>query len=281
MAAFDFIFKKKSIFAASAAYSPRKSILSAAYQCAQPPSVFEEYFALSQSRIMVPAVRSSSPNAALNNIPAPGVKSEPLSKLMLEYARAGNFTYSPDTMAFVSYTDAAIRLSPLLSLCSYPHSTDLPVQSGDTCPVETRSPGFPILHDIARYAFSFPVRSGETFASLVRENDTRALLILLYFYRAVNTLLPRQRYWWRVRRSEFMEDSIERELESRRVDLLPLGPADSDETGASGAGAAVQRRQQLGELEKAARIRVTHEWLNDGYFVLINPLGWTIQENKT
>ncbi|CAH0055587.1 unnamed protein product, partial [Clonostachys solani] len=54
----------------------------------------------------------------------------------------------------------------------------------------------PLLSDLARCIFMFPVSCHGAFASMVQESDPHALLVLYHFYRATRILLCSSEYWW-------------------------------------------------------------------------------------
>ncbi|OCK83170.1 hypothetical protein K432DRAFT_423561 [Lepidopterella palustris CBS 459.81] len=126
-----------------------------------------------------------------------------------------------DRAIFSAYMEASNRLSPLLSLCgSQTHKGGIGSEDLPSMILPSPSPDPVALHqsivpDIARYFFSFPVRSLPVFNTLVRQNDPRAYMVLLYFYRSMRSLVPSQTYWWSRPRADFMEKAIHSSLLAR------------------------------------------------------------------
>jgi hypothetical protein len=63
----------------------------------------------------------------------------------------------------------------------------------------------PLLPELARYIFSFPVMCHGPFASMAQQSDPHALLLLYHFYRAVRILLPPGECWWAYKRAVVLE----------------------------------------------------------------------------
>lgn len=63
----------------------------------------------------------------------------------------------------------------------------------------------PLLPDLVRYIFSFPIMCRGTFGTMVHESDPHALLLLYHFYQAVTILLPEDTCWWSRNRARLSE----------------------------------------------------------------------------
>ena len=57
-----------------------------------------------------------------------------------------------------------------------------------------------LMQDVARYLFTWPLFLSDDFIKLVKGNDERAQIVMLYYYAAVAWLGP-GRFWWMQRRS--------------------------------------------------------------------------------
>lgn len=78
---------------------------------------------------------------------------------------------------------------------------------------EARSPNSGEIHqdilpELIRYVCSFPVFCHGYFATMVQQKDSRALLLLYHFYRAVRVLFPPTRCWWAHKRAVGMENAL-------------------------------------------------------------------------
>ncbi|KAH8690828.1 putative C6 transcription factor [Talaromyces proteolyticus] len=73
--------------------------------------------------------------------------------------------------------------------------------------------------DIEQLFYGFPIVCCGPFARLIMKGDSRALVFLFHFYRAVRILLAPERCWWAIARSRVMEKLILKELESRELDV--------------------------------------------------------------
>lgn len=185
-----------SIFTASTRYRPRESILRAAYAGSKSPAdiehFFERCFRLYEARPRT-VIQSGT------------FRADETQKSCANHHRME---------AFMAYRDAAARLAPVLAIFD---SLVTPSDLGDTQQSSrTASPGSkpPPVADLARYLFSFPIRSPPAFLTFVRSNETCALLLLLYYYRAVCALVPRQKYWWSDRRARYMAAAIKLQLDA-------------------------------------------------------------------
>lgn len=229
-----------SIFAASTLYRPRYSIVKAANKSSKIPEVFvtllERYF----NRIQDSLGTSVSPTEGFSKrslietiIHTPDLVTEKSWFSILDQYQLTNEATDDDKAVFKAYMDAASRLAPLLSLCrpqQQPCWSTEPIEGtvmefgkaylstqGASIHATTHEL---LLPDIARYIFSFPVRALPTFTSLARKNDSRAYMVLLYFYRGVRSLLPKQAYWWSRPRADYMEKAIHNTLEARGYGAL-------------------------------------------------------------
>lgn len=120
--------------------------------------------------------------------------------------------------------DASKRLAPLLSLCR-PERHSSCFEHFESTSKRFRAMPTPntwrpvvddaLTPDIARYFFSFPIRALPIFTSLVRSNDSRALMVLLYFYKGMWSLLANTRYWWAKPRAQQMVKAIQYHMEER------------------------------------------------------------------
>jgi hypothetical protein len=125
-----------------------------------------------------------------------------------------------------AYMQASCRLAPLLSVCitplgAYHNAVAKPDQRTFAYPQESDARDAKkrihnsLYSSIALYLFAFPVRSELTFTQMARNNDSRTFLILLYFYRAVKSLLSADIYWWSRPRADFMEDALFNALKAK------------------------------------------------------------------
>ncbi|OQU95254.1 hypothetical protein CLAIMM_01487 [Cladophialophora immunda] len=76
----------------------------------------------------------------------------------------------------------------------------------------------PRREDIEQLIYGFPILCCGPFTELMTQGDSRALLLLVHFYRAARVLLDSRRCWWASARSGVMEGLILRELESRGLE---------------------------------------------------------------
>jgi hypothetical protein len=75
-------------------------------------------------------------------------------------------------------------------------------------PVHAISAESPLLPELARYIFTFPVQCYGHFASMIQQGDSHALLLLYHFYRAVRILLPPGECWWANKRATVSETAL-------------------------------------------------------------------------
>lgn len=69
--------------------------------------------------------------------------------------------------------------------------------------------------DIVRSMFYFPTCASEEYLTLVRQDNSCALLLMFFYYRVVDSILPGSQYWWSRKRSEILAPVIERHLRSK------------------------------------------------------------------
>jgi hypothetical protein len=79
-------------------------------------------------------------------------------------------------------------------------------------PVHSISAESPLLPELARYIFTFPVQCYVHFASMIQQSDSHALLLLYHFYRAVRILLPPGECWWANKRASVSETASKKWL---------------------------------------------------------------------
>ena len=228
-----------SVFATPALHRPRYPIIRAANKSSKMPEEFvallERYFNRIQDPLgtSVPPTLDFSKRSLIETIiHTPDLETEKSWLSMLDQYQPTNDATDDNKAVFKAYMDAASRLAPLLSLC---RPQQQPLWS--TEPIEETVMEFgkalstqgasihattheSLLPDIARYFFSFPVRALPTFTTLARKNDSRAYMVLLYFYRGVRSLLPKQAYWWSRPRADYMEKAIHNTLEARGYGAL-------------------------------------------------------------
>jgi hypothetical protein len=129
------------------------------------------------------------------------------------------------------FMDAASRLTLLLGLFPDPPQTPRPASCGDsTLPSDVgdgvdcfdfqEQKGLPPLSDLARYMFSFPTRSADSFINLVQHRNPWALLLMYLFYQAVIVLLPEEQCWWSRRRARTLAIALEQALQAQGNDEL-------------------------------------------------------------
>ncbi|EXJ81054.1 hypothetical protein A1O3_07342 [Capronia epimyces CBS 606.96] len=66
----------------------------------------------------------------------------------------------------------------------------------------------PLLPELARYVFSFPIQCRGHFASMFERCDPHALLLLYHFYRAVRILFASTKFWWAQKRAAASEAAL-------------------------------------------------------------------------
>ena len=225
-----------SVFTTSALYHPRYPIIRAANKSSKMPEEFvallERYFNRIQDPLgtSVPPTQDFSKRSLIETIiHTPDLEIEKSWLSMLDQYRPTNEATDDDKVVFKAYMDAASRLAPLLSLCrpqQQPCWSEETVMEFGKAFLSTQGAWIhattheSLLPDIARYFFSFPVRALPTFTTLARKNDSRAYIVLLYFYRGVRSLLPKQAYWWSRPRADYMEKTIHNTLEARGYGVL-------------------------------------------------------------
>jgi hypothetical protein len=72
-------------------------------------------------------------------------------------------------------------------------------------PVESGSIKTPLLPELVRFIFTFPVMCRGPFTSMFQQSDPHAFLLLYHFYRAVRILLPSDKCWWARERATLSE----------------------------------------------------------------------------
>ncbi|OAA81550.1 hypothetical protein LEL_01095 [Akanthomyces lecanii RCEF 1005] len=108
-----------------------------------------------------------------------------------------------------SFAYVVRRISPLI------HCQTLSSISNPRMPAELAA----IHNDIEQLIYGFPILCCGPFTDLVQRRDTRALVLLLHFYRAARVLLDPGRCWWAGARIGAMEDLILNELELRGLSM--------------------------------------------------------------
>ncbi|RFU35041.1 hypothetical protein B7463_g1300, partial [Scytalidium lignicola] len=69
--------------------------------------------------------------------------------------------------------------------------------------------------DMVLSVFYFPTCTTDAFRSLVQQDDSSVLMVMYFYYRAVEFLLPVSLYWWTRKRAELLAPAIERYLLSK------------------------------------------------------------------
>ncbi|KAF5644113.1 hypothetical protein F52700_2681 [Fusarium sp. NRRL 52700] len=167
-----------------------------------------------------------------NQIPHPSPKSPPPEESCEENTNNQSLTHlkevitdvtdkftSPNhpaaSMVLSSQTDRSVfetlihRISPLLCCASLMAGL---VHSDMTS----------ISADIEELLFGVPALCSGPIGRWISDGDSRILLLLCHFYRAVQILLPIKRNWWGYTRSCVMERLISDELNSRGLDVVLL-----------------------------------------------------------
>jgi hypothetical protein len=113
--------------------------------------------------------------------------------------------------AYDSYMSVAARLSILLSLLpGKEENATTPTEKNTSSSALDVQPE--LLYDVARVVYTFSILFHESFISMIHDNDSRALLLLYYFYRMIDHLLPKQDCWWASTRAEVMQQRLARRL---------------------------------------------------------------------
>lgn len=111
---------------------------------------------------------------------------------------------TPSPEEVTGYTQAVDRLCLILSfLPSSPHSPSPHSNTNTNINMDSV-----LLHNIARFIFSFPVQCFGPFASMVKRSDAHSFLVMYHFYQAAGKLLPKEKYWWATRRVKAAEDAL-------------------------------------------------------------------------
>ncbi|RFU26573.1 hypothetical protein B7463_g9761, partial [Scytalidium lignicola] len=214
-----FINTNTTVFAAPAAYRPRNSLLRAVHD----NNILNELeIALSQS---IGRIRNSpiSPSRVLSSEVLLSHCSHHLMGTRREDSQMDTTLPSDDEEDEEALLDASSRLALILAICKSRPKGIPPELVSHITPITEDGRTLPPLADLARYVFSFPTRSSPRFIALVRRNDPGALLILLFFYRAIPLLLPEHQCWWLQDRTEFLEMAIERALkEEEKAMISPI-----------------------------------------------------------
>jgi hypothetical protein len=228
MTAMDLIAVNKSIFTPSAVHRPRNSLVRATARIwPKAPGELEAFFLRCCERM-----RLSSPSFFTYAMPDPMAADISASSLSGESNKIGARSAEDvpgfeEANYYSGFTDAVSRLVLVLALIKRRHTSDedpnqAPNISQKASTLNLAScesnPPLPPIADLARYLFSFPTRSTPSFISLVQSNDPNALLILFYYYRAVQLLLPGKQCWWSRKRAEYMSPAIERALQKANVE---------------------------------------------------------------
>ena len=127
----------------------------------------------------------------------------------------------PELTGFADATSRLVLVLGLFHQLSRVTDTDLPPCPESNHRAERIANGikhgtFPPVSDLARYLFSFPTRSMDSFIHLVQQHHPCALLILFFYYHAVSLLLPEEQCWWSRNRARLLGPSIERALRANR-----------------------------------------------------------------
>ncbi|KAF2805141.1 uncharacterized protein BDZ99DRAFT_574752 [Mytilinidion resinicola] len=197
-------------------------IVEAARRCSKAPEYFEEYLKRYFQGI-------ENPLSSTNAIAGVSSNRSLIEKLLLSAntdEAAGWFdlirlseptenTSVADREILTAYMTASCRLAPLLSMCKPPKPDTRLLIVRD--PEGAHNLSTKPMHDglyssVALYLFSFPIRSDAVFNAMVRRNDCRAYMVLLYFYRGVKALLSAETYWWCRARADFMERALHASL---------------------------------------------------------------------
>jgi len=219
MGAINMPFFEKSFFAPCAAHRPRDAITRATETHAR--ETLEKYFCSGYEQ-MQKGARPLPFNSSIYHCRSPQLC--PKDQATTSGSDMDDNFEIEETL--VGYEDASKRLALVIALLLREgsgfeeciNSVSLPVEVGHS--VNSSSPP---LTDVARYFFSFPSRCKPSFVSLVRCNDWRAVLLLFYFYRSAQLLLPRKHYWWSYRRAKVMGNVLKRRLEAVAGDLVKEG----------------------------------------------------------
>jgi hypothetical protein len=97
-----------------------------------------------------------------------------------------------DAHEFETYMKECHRLIPILSMLKL-----------SQCGVDIS----PLLYNIVRYLFTFPMRFSNEFILLMEKRTESAQAVLSHFYAAVTGLLSK-RFWWTQRRAQYMLGKI-------------------------------------------------------------------------
>jgi hypothetical protein len=79
-------------------------------------------------------------------------------------------------------------------------------------PPEPISAKSPLLPEMARVIYSFPMACRGQYAEMVKRSDPHALLLLYHFYRTARKLLPRNECWWVHQRASVGEEILRESL---------------------------------------------------------------------
>jgi hypothetical protein len=131
-----------------------------------------------------------------------------------------------DTAFFITLIHTLAQQFPFLPP-SADNTNSLPsnkkrLSTNDTSSPQVTSLPPPTLPDIVRQLFYFPTHTTDTFRTLVSQHDPCALLILFFYYRTIDSLLPDKQCWWCRRRVEILGPTIKHELlkmKARAVDI--------------------------------------------------------------
>lgn len=167
-----------SIFMPQIAHNPRNTLLDASHRWSSTVVDFQDHFSYQQALTLesldIPI--SNVPDTELAGLQDHLCKSEELSNPALE-----------------GYKTVVTELCLIISFLSDANFSD------------SISSESPLLPDLARYVFSFPVLCRGQFASMIQQRDPHALLVLYHFYRAVKILLPPDKCWWARDRASLSE----------------------------------------------------------------------------
>lgn len=102
------------------------------------------------------------------------------------------------------------RISPLIRYQTLASSSDSGMRANLAA----------IYDDIEQLIYGFPILCCGPFTDLVQRRDTRALVLLLHFYRSTRVFLDPERCWWAGARVGVMEDLISNELKLRGAEYV-------------------------------------------------------------
>ncbi len=154
--------------------------------------------------------------AATNDLGLKAVDGQDRGERTCEAANTSQRRSSWDTSFLMGLVHTLLLQFPLNTSMTGPHQPRERSPSPDAVDSDARpEAALQPLPDMARHLFYFPTHSTNMFRSLIKRNDSCVLLILFFYYRTIESLLPERQCWWCRKRVKILGPAIRRQLSAR------------------------------------------------------------------